>query len=307
VACVSFALVASCTVPATQILVTVDTDFYVPSEIDTVRVRVLYASDAEGEPEEARAFETPPPLDAPTDARVILGGRVHELRRTVDFALGPAGSTLPIELSLVPSAGDEGRVARIEAYGLRDGAVRAIASVRTRFARHRTSRIPLTLFVACDSIRCEAGETCGPGGAELSRRSAPLSRRGSPRPAGRSAAGRSAAGRSAAGRIHGRRLERSRCGLLWRWSLGSGDGGVRRHRGLLRDVHPHRARDDRHLRIADRHRTDRASQRELRRALGRAHEPDGRAEHGDDAGPRSGPRLGARSRRHTGRRRGHVG
>lgn len=165
VACVSFALVASCTVPATQILVTVDTDFYVPSEIDTVRVRVLYASDAEGEPEEARAFETPPPLDAPTDARVILGGRVHELRRTVDFALGPAGSTLPIELSLVPSAGDEGRVARIEAYGLRDGAVRAIASVRTRFARHRTSRIPLTLFVACDSIRCEAGETCGPGGA----------------------------------------------------------------------------------------------------------------------------------------------
>jgi hypothetical protein len=157
------ALLAGCTVPATQLLVAIDTDFFVPAELDTIRVRVLYASDAEGAPDEARPFATPPPLE-PGETEVVIGGLAHAVRRTLDIALAPAG-TLPFELSLVPADGDERRVARIEAYGLRDGVVRAVGSVRTRFVRHRTTRVPLFVFVACSDIECPPDTTCGAGGA----------------------------------------------------------------------------------------------------------------------------------------------
>ena len=156
-------VLAGCTVPATQLLVSVDTDFFVPAELDTIRVRVLYASEVEGAPEEERDFAVPPPLD-PSETEVVIGGLRHEVRRTFDIALGPAG-TLPFELSLVPADGEPRRVARIEAYGLRDGVVRAAGSVRTRFVRHRTTRVSLFVFVACDEIVCPPDATCGAGGA----------------------------------------------------------------------------------------------------------------------------------------------
>jgi hypothetical protein len=155
--------VAGCTVPATQLLVSIDTDFFVPGELDTIRVRVLYASEAEGAPDEERDFAVPPALD-PGATEAVIGGLRHEVRRTLDIPLGPAG-ILPYELSLVPAAGDERRVARIEAYGLRDGVVRAAGSVRTRFVRHRTTRVSLFVFVACDQIECPPDATCGAGGA----------------------------------------------------------------------------------------------------------------------------------------------
>ena len=158
-------LVASCTVPATQLLVSIDTDFYVPGELDTIRVRVLYASDVEGSPEETRAFTTPPPLEVAPGTEVVIGGRAHAVRRTVDFMLGEGASGLPIELSLVPASGDDERVALIEAFGMKDGVVRAIGSVRSRFARHRTARVSVFVFVACADIACPAESTCGAGGA----------------------------------------------------------------------------------------------------------------------------------------------
>ena len=156
-------VLAGCTVPATQLLVSIDTDFFVPEELDTIRVRVLYASEVEGAPDEERDFFVPPPLD-PSGTEAVIGGLRHEVRRTLDIALGPAG-TLPYELSLVPADGEPQRVARIEAYGLRDGVVRAAGSVRTRFVRHRTTRVSLFVFVACDEIVCPPDATCGAGGA----------------------------------------------------------------------------------------------------------------------------------------------
>jgi hypothetical protein len=163
--CASFVFFAltSCTVPATQTLVRVDTDFYVPTEIDTIRVRVLHETERTGGPEEDRAFEVPPPLDA--TGEVVIATRVHEVRLTEDFALGPAANLLPLELSLVPREGDASRQLRVEAYALRDGVVRATASLRARFVRHATARLRLVIYVACETVRCEPDSTCGPGGA----------------------------------------------------------------------------------------------------------------------------------------------
>ena len=168
VACASLALassavLASCTVPATQILIRVDTDFYVPSEIDTIRVRVLHETDRDGAPDETRPFAEPPPLE--DEGEVVIAGRVHELRLAEDFRLGPDQNRLPLELSLVPRDGDAARQLRVEAFALRDGVVRATASLRARFVRHATARLRLVIYVACATVECPADSTCGPGGA----------------------------------------------------------------------------------------------------------------------------------------------
>ncbi|MBX3246844.1 MAG: hypothetical protein KF901_06665 [Myxococcales bacterium] len=121
--------------PVTQLIVSVDTDLHVPTEIDSVELVVRGPS----------------------------GGQ--EIRR-LDLA---SRETLPMTASLVPVAA-LGPV-EVEAVGRLAGREIVRRSAIVTLVRDETRVLPLFLLADCVEVVCEGEETCGDEGCESRRRS----------------------------------------------------------------------------------------------------------------------------------------
>ena len=121
-------LLGGCTTPVTELVVVVDTDYLVPSELSEVTIEVTEPS---GMVETATASLATTPLP-------VTLGLTHR-----GGALGPVG---------------------IVVRGARGLEVLVTRSLRTSFARGESRVVRLDLVRACASITCGADQSCGPEG-----------------------------------------------------------------------------------------------------------------------------------------------
>ena len=123
-------VISGCAPPATQLIVSVDTDLPIPGELDEITVSVRVGS---------TAVET------------------ESTRLTTR-------SGLPLTLSVIPEGESLGPIVVI-ATGLHDGAVVLERSAEVTLVRGETRVLPLFLLAGCVGVSCpRAGETCGENG-----------------------------------------------------------------------------------------------------------------------------------------------
>ena len=126
----SFVLsLAACASPLTELVVVVDTDLRMPSELDALEIVI-----------------TPPAGDPRTQERALTGDEM-----------------LPFTLTVVPS-GELGPF-EVRAVGRLDGAVVVTRSARTTLVRGESRTLILHLARACVGVTCASGETCVESGA----------------------------------------------------------------------------------------------------------------------------------------------
>lgn len=159
-----------CTKPATQLVVTVDTDLAVPEEVATVVVRLRRTS----------------------------GQLIEE--RTVVVA---SASELPLSFGVVPPEGDAETTVLVEAEAQdAAGAVVVVVAARTGFVAERSLLLRMLLQRSCRSAVCGEAETCIDGVCESDRvdpTTLPPITPGAERDAGRADGGLSVDGGSDAG------------------------------------------------------------------------------------------------------------
>lgn len=129
--CAFFVAVAGatgCTTPPTQLVVVVDTDLAVPTEVATIVLRLRRAN----------------------------GGLIEEASVAVS-----SHAELPLSLAVVPPEGDVSATVLVEAEA-RDasGAVVVVTTARTGFVAERSLLLRVLLTRSCLGITCGAGETC---------------------------------------------------------------------------------------------------------------------------------------------------
>lgn len=124
--------VAGCSQPATQLIVVVDTDYDVPSELDEISVAVTG-------PRGMRLAETEP-LDG--------------------------SESLPLTLAVVPESLDALGPIQVEATGRRDGSILVRREARVTLVREQTLTVLLHLLRDCEGVSCPTDETCGGNGCE---------------------------------------------------------------------------------------------------------------------------------------------
>lgn len=129
----ALALLAACSKDPTQIIVVVDSDLAVPSELVAVRAVVRWTGE-----------------DAVADERFgLLGGQLSESRHS-----------LPLSFGLGPGAALDGEVS-VELHALRPGdGAHFVRRAVTRFRPNQTLLLPLFLARDCRSESCRAMETC---------------------------------------------------------------------------------------------------------------------------------------------------
>lgn len=122
---------------ATQIVVYVDTDMTVPTEMDGFRVRVLEGADA----------------------------LVHEQAFGLE---GAAAIELPASFGVAPRGGDGERHVRVEADATRGDPPHVVVTTaaETGFVREEALRLDLFLARRCKDVSCSAREACRPTGCE---------------------------------------------------------------------------------------------------------------------------------------------
>jgi hypothetical protein len=120
----------SCAPAATQLIVSVDTDLLIPSELDRVAVSVT----------------------GPT------GSMARE-----EQALLSAASSLPLTLAVIPSGDVLGPI-EVVAIGYRGGAEVVRRDAEVTLVRGETRVLPLFLLARCLGVTCAASETCGETG-----------------------------------------------------------------------------------------------------------------------------------------------
>jgi hypothetical protein len=136
----------SCSAPRTQIVVLVDTDFAVPSEVGSLRVTVR---DPNGGEDEVRSITL----------AAVSGAECAESNRSTRFCL-------PLSFLVVPKerrpqdASVELTVDGVEGADALTG--RVLVSVRARlgFLPGRTLQLPLFLSRSCEQVVCPSGQTC---------------------------------------------------------------------------------------------------------------------------------------------------
>ncbi len=122
-------LALGCAPSATQLIVSVDTDLLVPSELDRIEVSVT----------------------GPTGT---MASQEQMLRDT---------STLPLTLSVIPSGEELGPI-EIVAIGFRGATEVVRRAAEVTLVRGETRVLPLFLLASCRGVTCPADQTCGEAG-----------------------------------------------------------------------------------------------------------------------------------------------
>ena len=135
-------LVASSCAPDanTHVVVVMDTDYVVPTEIDRIGIRVLKVSDDGSDEIETWSKEFPLATEDVSDS-----GRY----------------SLPASFSVVPVAADMKREVVIEAEGSLGDDLVVARRVRTGFIRGQFLVLRMFLYRACADAACPAGQSCG--------------------------------------------------------------------------------------------------------------------------------------------------
>ncbi len=129
---------------ATQIVVLMDTDYAIPTEVDRVRARVAKIVETDGGEEEVQTWE-----------RVfqVSGGEP-----------APAGGyALPATFAIVAVDEDVDREIVVELRALRPGTqeVAGVRRVKTGFVPGEARLLRMLIHRACESVSCDVGESCG--------------------------------------------------------------------------------------------------------------------------------------------------
>jgi len=133
-ALLAIAFVIGCTREPTQLVVVLDSDLAVPSELDALQIQVE-------------------------------GRGVEEVRGP--FSLEKLGrEELPASFGVAPEGRDAGRSVTVRLSGLLDGVERLSTFARTGFVAHERLRLDLFLARRCltDAPECAPGQTCGEDG-----------------------------------------------------------------------------------------------------------------------------------------------
>jgi len=120
---------AGCASPITQVVLEVGSDFEAPSELTSIEIEVTS------------------PDDVAQNSMADLGGDEPPLPRT---------------LSLVHEQGPLGPYV-IRVTGFRRGMERVRREAELTFVRDESRRLSLDLEAACETVTCDAGETCAGG------------------------------------------------------------------------------------------------------------------------------------------------
>ncbi len=133
------ALSLSCTSDATQLVVLVDTDYSVPTEVARIAARVLDSEANEVSSQEFALTDAPTPDD-------------------------PALFAVPLSFGVVPTDGNPSRrvIVEVDARDV-DGRVRVTRRARTGFIPHRTLLLPMFLSRSCEGVACPSTQTCVDG------------------------------------------------------------------------------------------------------------------------------------------------
>ena len=128
--------------PSTQVVVLMDTDYLVPTDVDRIQARILKVSDdGVGETE--------------TWSQVFLLSSEEEP--------GPGLYSLPASFGVVPAEGDMDRGIVIEVEALLGSADEPLVQrrVRTGFIQGKFLVVRMLLYRACTDMICAEGESCG--------------------------------------------------------------------------------------------------------------------------------------------------
>jgi len=120
---------AGCASPITEVVLEVDSDFEPPSELTSIEIEVTS------------------PDDETQMSMADLGGGEPELPRT---------------LSMVHENGPLGPYV-IEVVGFRRGMERVRRVAELTFIKDESRRLRIDLEAACETVSCDAGETCAAG------------------------------------------------------------------------------------------------------------------------------------------------
>lgn len=132
------ALLASCSKPATQLVVVVDTDYAVPEELAEIRARI----------------EAPDGTEVSAASFALTGADQPQPTRFV----------VPLSFGVVPVDGDASRRLEVIVSGMDpEGRRLVVRSARTGFIEGRTLRLPMFLLRSCESVECGEGQTCDEG------------------------------------------------------------------------------------------------------------------------------------------------
>jgi hypothetical protein len=140
IACAAAVLLsAGCTAEATQLIVLVDTDYEVPSEVARIYAMVSDAEENEISSQEFGLTDNPSP-----DMPALFG--------------------VPLSFGVVPMDGDPSRrvIVQVEARDV-DGGTRVVRRARTGFLPNRTLLLPMFLSRSCEGVMCPARQTCVDG------------------------------------------------------------------------------------------------------------------------------------------------
>ena len=130
-----------CSSSPTQIIVTLNTDFAVPSQLDRI---VVQRADGAGDSVSTQTF-------------LLRGASDPALNGTV---------TLPLDFIITPSSGDAATRANLDIQGYADTSPTALVDrkVIIAFEKGKTLGLGVTLARACESVTCPGDQTCDVGG-----------------------------------------------------------------------------------------------------------------------------------------------
>ena len=141
VTALAMCLVAGCSSAPTEILVTVNSDFAVPSQLDHV---VVQSTDASGATVSTRQF--------------FLHAGTNDT--------GDGTYALPLSFAIVPENGDISRRANLNIQGFAAGATTPLVERKAIMGFVKGEKLPLEVFLAaaCVGVTCPSDQTCDVGG-----------------------------------------------------------------------------------------------------------------------------------------------
>lgn len=147
VLCAAFAGYGCAESGSTQVVVLMDTDYAVPSEVDRIRARVSKVVD-----------------DGTTTNEVETWSK--EFALSSGAASGEEVYGLPSTFGVLPADGDVDReiVVELEALDAQSGRPLASRRARTGFIAGETRLLRLAIYRACQDVLCGFGETCSCAG-----------------------------------------------------------------------------------------------------------------------------------------------
>jgi len=130
--------------PSTQLVVLMDTDYSVPTEVDRVRARIAKVVDTEGGPQEVQTWE-----------------RVFSVSNADPTP--PGAYALPATFAVLPEASDLERelIVDLEAFAAGSDELLGRRRVRTEFVQGEARLLRMLIHRACHDVSCADGESCG--------------------------------------------------------------------------------------------------------------------------------------------------